>query len=141
MPCRMTSDAAAQRDPLSMKAQPRSRTAYKRPAASVAALLMFGQIMAASPARAQGADDFLRDINSIGIGNPSDSKNFDLVGFGNALCWRLYSGEAPARVVDSVISDSRSLGTAGLTPQQAQAAVGFAHTDLCPDAGAGSVAH
>jgi hypothetical protein len=101
---------------------------------------MFGHIVAASPARAQGADDFLRDINSVGIGKPSDSKNFDLVGFGNALCWRLYSGEAPSHVVDSVISDSRSLATGGLTPEQAQAAVGFAHADLCPDAAAGTVA-
>jgi hypothetical protein len=102
---------------------------------------MCAHIVAAGPAQAQGADDFLRDMNSIGIGNPSDGKNFDLVGFGNALCWRLYSGEAPSRVVDSVINDSRSLGTAGLTPQQAQEAVAFARTDLCPDAVAGSVAH
>jgi hypothetical protein len=124
-----------------MKAPRRSRATRTGVGLSAAVLLMCAHIVAAGPARAQGADDFLRDINSIGIGNPSDGKNFDLVGFGNALCWRLYSGEAPSRVVDSVISDSRSSGTAGLTPQQAQDAVGFARADLCPDAGAGSVAH
>jgi hypothetical protein len=136
MPFRTANDAAAQTGQGSMKAAQRTWAKRKGTAVLAMALLTCAQIAAASPGRAQGADDFLRDINSIGIGNPSDPKNFDLVGFGNALCWRLYSGEAPTRVVDSVIKDSRSPGKAGLTPQQAQAAVGFAHTDLCPDAGA-----
>jgi hypothetical protein len=98
------------------------------------ALLGSGGVVAASPAQAQGADDFLRDLNGIGIGNPSDSDNFDLVGFGNAICWRLYSSEASARVIERLVTDSRAGGQAGLTPQQAQAALGFAVSDLCPDA-------
>jgi Protein of unknown function (DUF732) len=98
------------------------------------ALLGSGGVVAASPAQAQGPDDFLRDLNGIGIGNPSDSHNFDLVGFGNAICWRLYSGEARAQVIERLVTDSRAGGHAGLTPQQAQAALGFAVSDLCPDA-------
>jgi Protein of unknown function (DUF732) len=80
-----------------------------------------------------GADEFLYDINSVGIGNHDDPHNFDLVGFGNALCWRLYTGEAPAVVAESVFINSRT-GKQELTHDQAVAAVRFAHADLCPDA-------
>jgi Protein of unknown function (DUF732) len=99
-----------------------------------AALLGSGAIVAPSPAQAQGPDDFLNDLNSIGIGNPSDSHNFDLVGFGNAICWQVYTGEAPAQILQHLVTDSRSNTQGGLTPQQAQAALGFAVSDLCPDA-------
>ena len=101
------------------------------------ALLGSGGLAAAGPAQAQGPDDFLRDLNGIGIGNPSDSHNFDLVGFGNAICWGLYSGEAPAHIVERLVTDSRTDGNAGLTSQQAQASLGFALSDLCPDARSG----
>ncbi|ABK68274.1 DUF732 domain-containing protein [Mycobacterium avium] len=93
-----------------------------------------GGVATAIPARAQGADDFLTDINRIGIGNRDDPHNFDLVGLGNAICWRLYSGEAPGHVADELVTGSRSNGPAALTHAQATAAVGFARADLCPDA-------
>ena len=99
-----------------------------------AALLGNGVIVAPSPARALGPDDFLNDLNSIGIGNPSDNHNFDLVGFGNALCWRLYSGEPAAQIIDEIVTRSGSNTQVGLTLQQAQASLGFAVSDLCPDA-------
>jgi hypothetical protein len=106
-----------------------------------AALLGNGVIIAPSPARALGPDDFLNDLNSIGIGNPSDNHNFDLVGFGNALCWRLYSGEPPAQVIDEIVTKSGSNTQVGLTLQQAQASLGFAVSDLCPDAAPTQMAH
>jgi hypothetical protein len=106
-----------------------------------AALLGNGVIIAPSPARALGPDDFLNDLNGIGIGNPSDNHNFDLVGFGNALCWRLYSGEPPAQVIDEIVTKSGSNTQVGLTLQQAQASLGFAVSDLCPDAAPTQMAH
>jgi Protein of unknown function (DUF732) len=96
--------------------------------------LLGGGVAAASPAPAQGPNDFLDHLNSIGIGNRDDKHNFDLVGFGNAVCWRLYSGEAPGQVTEMVITNSRVGGGRELTRQQAEAAVGFAISDLCPDA-------
>ena len=63
----------------------------------IGALLGGGGVAAAIPAQAQGPDDFLNHLNSIGIGNHDDKHNSDLVGFGHVVCWRLYGGEAPAR--------------------------------------------
>jgi hypothetical protein len=100
---------------------------------AAAALLISGPITAPIPAQAQGPDDFLNHLNSIGIGNPADSHNFDLVGFGNALCWRLYSGEPRAQIIQEIVTRSRSNTQVALTPQQAQATLSFAVSDLCPD--------
>jgi hypothetical protein len=100
----------------------------------VVGALLGGGIAAATPARAQGADDFLNDINNIGVGSHDDPHNFDLVGLGNAICWRLYTGEAPSHVADNLVSSSRSDSRAPLTADQATAEVGFAVADLCPDA-------
>jgi len=100
---------------------------------AAAALLVGGPTAAPTLAHAQGPDDFLKDLNSIGIGNLSDSHNFDLVGFGNALCWRIYSGEPAAQVIQEVVTKSGSNTQIVLTPQQAKATLGFAVSDLCPD--------
>jgi Protein of unknown function (DUF732) len=54
--------------------------------------------------------------------------------FGHVICWRLYGGEAPGQITEMVITNSRSGGGRELTRQQAEAAVGFAISDLCPDA-------
>jgi hypothetical protein len=91
-------------------------------------------VAAAIPAQAQGPDDFLDHLNSIGIGNHDDKHNSDLVGFGHVVCWRLYGGEAPGQITESIIANSRSGGGQELTRQQAEAAVGFAVSDLCPAA-------
>jgi hypothetical protein len=99
----------------------------------VVGALLGGGVAVAGPAHA-GADEFLNDINSVGIGNRDDPHNFDLVGFGNAICWRLYTGEAPAQIADSVFANSRTGEQANLTHDQSDAAVRFAHADLCPDA-------
>lgn len=93
-----------------------------------------GAVAAAIPAQAQGPDDFLDHLNSIGIGKHDDKHNSDLVGFGHVICWRLYGGEAPGQIIEMVITNSRSGGGPELTRQQAEAAVGFAISDLCPDA-------
>jgi hypothetical protein len=100
----------------------------------IGALLVGGGVAAASPAQAQGPDDFLDHLNSVGIGNHADTHNSDLVGFGNVICWRLLGGEAPGQITEMVITNSRFGGGRELTRQQAQAAVGFAISDLCPDA-------
>jgi hypothetical protein len=100
---------------------------------AAAALLVGGPLVASTPAHAQGPDDFLKHLNGIGIGNPSDSHNFDLVGFGNALCWRLYSGEPSAQIIQEIVTKSGSNTQVALTPQQAKATLGFAVSDLCPD--------
>ena len=96
--------------------------------------LLGGGVAAAIPAQAQGPDDFLDHLNSIGIGNRDDKHNSDLVGFGNVICWRLYGGEAPGQITEMVVTNSRSGGGRELSSQQAEAAVGFAISDLCPDA-------
>jgi hypothetical protein len=96
--------------------------------------LLGGGVAAAIPAQAQGPNDFLDHLNSIGVGNRDDKHNFDLVGFGNVVCWRLYGGETPGQLTEMVITNSRSGGGPGLTRQQAEGAVGFAISDLCPDA-------
>jgi Protein of unknown function (DUF732) len=96
--------------------------------------LLGGGVAAAIPAQAQGPYDFLDHLNSIGIGNRDDKHNFDLVGFGNVICWRLYGGETPGQITEMVITNSGSGGGPELTHQQAEAAVGFAISDLCPDA-------
>jgi hypothetical protein len=96
--------------------------------------LLGGRVAAAIPAQAQGADDFLNDINGIGVGSHDDPGNFDLVGLGNAICWRLYTGDTPGHVADDLVAKSQSDSRAPLTPVQASAEVGFALTDLCPDA-------
>jgi Protein of unknown function (DUF732) len=83
---------------------------------------------------AQGPDDFLSHLSSIGIGNHDGKHNSDLVGFGHVICWRLYGGEAPGQITEMIIANSRSGGGPELTRQQAEAAVGFAISDLCPDA-------
>ena len=93
-----------------------------------------GGVAAAIPAQAQGPNDFLDHLNSIGIGNRDDKHNFDLVGFGNVICWRLYDGETPGQITEMVITNSRSGGGPELSRQQAEAAVRFAISDLCPDA-------
>jgi Protein of unknown function (DUF732) len=93
-----------------------------------------GAVAAAIPAQAQGPDDFLDHLNSVGIGKHDDKHNSDLVGFGHVICWRLYGGEAPGQIIEMVITNSRSGGGPELTRQQAEAAVGFAISDLCPDA-------
>jgi hypothetical protein len=100
----------------------------------IGALLGGGGVAAAIPAQAQGPDDFLDHLNGIGIGNRDDKHNSDLVGFGHVICWRLYGGEAPGQITEMVITNSRSGGGRELTRQQAEAAVGFAISDLCPDA-------
>ena len=96
--------------------------------------LLGGGVAAAIPAQAQGPDDFLNHLTSIGIGNHDDKHNSDLVGFGHVICWRLYGGETPGQITEMVITNSRSGGGPELTRQQAEAAVGFAIADLCPDA-------
>ena len=102
--------------------------------------LLGGGVAAAIPAQAQaqaqaqGPDDFLDHLNSIGIGNHDDKHNSDLVGFGHVVCWRLYGGEAPGQITEMVITNSRFGGGRELTRPQAEAAVGFAISDLCPDA-------
>jgi hypothetical protein len=96
--------------------------------------LLGGGVAAAIPAQAQGPDDFLSHLNSIGIGNHDDKHNSDLVGFGHVICWRLYGGEAPGQITEMIITNSRSGGGPELTRQKAEAAVGFAISDLCPDA-------
>jgi hypothetical protein len=93
-----------------------------------------GGVAAAIPAQAQGPDDFLNHLNSIGIGNHDDKHNSDLVGFGHVVCWRLYGGEEPEQMTENIIANSRSGGGRELTRQQAEAAVGFAISDLCPAA-------
>lgn len=100
---------------------------------AVVGAVLVGGIGSAGRAHA-GADEFLNDLNSVGIGNRDDPHNFDLVGFGNAICWRLYSGEAPAQIAESVFTNSRTGKQAELTHDQADAAVRFALADLCPDA-------
>jgi hypothetical protein len=95
--------------------------------------LLSGGIISAGPAHA-GADEFLSDLSSVGIGSRDDPHNFDLVGFGNAICWRLYTGEAPAQIAESVFTNSRTGKQAELTHDQSDAAVRFAFADLCPDA-------
>ena len=105
-----------------------------RTAIVIGALLGSGGVAAAIPAQAQGPDDFLDHLNSIGIGNRDDKHNSDLVGFGHVICWRHYGGEAPGQITEMVITNSRSGGGRELTRQQAEAAVGFAISDLCPDA-------
>jgi hypothetical protein len=100
----------------------------------VVGAVLGGGVAAATPAQAQGPDDFLNDVNSIGIGSRVDNHNSDLVGFGDVICWRLYSGEARGRIAATVVTGSRSGGRAGLTQEQADAAVGFAIADFCPDA-------
>jgi hypothetical protein len=100
----------------------------------VVGALLGGGVAAAIPAQAQGPDDFLNDLNNIGIGNRDDKHNFDLVGFGNVICWRLYNGEAPGQIAEMVFTNSRTGVQAELTHDQADATVRFAVTDLCPDA-------
>ena len=93
-----------------------------------------GAVAAAIPAQAQGPDDFLDHLNSVGIGKHDDKHNSDLVGFGHVVCWRLYGGEAPGQITENIITNSRFGGGQELTRQQAEAAVGFAISDLCPAA-------
>jgi uncharacterized protein DUF732 len=100
----------------------------------IGALLGGGGLAAAIPAQAQGTDDFLNHLNSIGIGNHDDKHNSDLVGFGHVVCWRLYGGEEPEQITENIIANSPSGGGRELTRQQAEAAVGFAISDLCPAA-------
>jgi hypothetical protein len=105
-----------------------------RAALVIGALLVGGGVAAAIPAQAQGPDDFLDHLNSVGIGNHDDKHNSDLVGFGNVICWRLYGSEAPGPITENIITNSRFGGGRELTRQQAEAAVRFAISDLCPDA-------
>ncbi|HME75664.1 MAG TPA: DUF732 domain-containing protein [Mycobacterium sp.] len=100
----------------------------------IGALRGGGGVAAAIPAQAQVPDDFLDHLNSVGIGSHDDKHNSDLVGFGNVICWRLYGGEAPGQITEMVITNSRFGGGRELTRQQAEAAVRFAISDLCPDA-------
>jgi hypothetical protein len=111
----------------------RTHLTFSRCALAVGAILG-GGVAAAIPAQAQGPDDFLNDVNNIGLGNRNDSHNSDLVGLGHVICWRLYDGEAPGQIADLVFSSSRSEGRAALGRDQATAVVGFAVSDLCPDA-------
>jgi hypothetical protein len=100
----------------------------------IGASLGGGGVAAGIPAQAQGTDDFLNHLNSIGIGNHDDKRNSDLVGFGHVVCWRLYGGEEPEQITENIIANSRSGVGRELTRQQAEAAVGFAISDLCPAA-------
>jgi hypothetical protein len=102
------------------------------------AMLLVGALLGCAiegtvPAHA-GTDEFLSDLNNVGIGNRDDTHNFDLVGFGNVICWRLYEGAATSQVAEMVFTDSHSGSREVLTHDQADAAVRFAHADLCPDA-------
>jgi Protein of unknown function (DUF732) len=99
----------------------------------VVGALLGGGIASAIPAHA-GTDEFLNDLNNIGIGNRDDKHNFDLVGFGNVICWRLYDGETAGQIAEMVFTNSRTGRQAELTHDQADAAVRFAIADLCPDA-------
>jgi hypothetical protein len=99
----------------------------------VVGALLGGGIAVTDPAHA-GADEFLNDLNSVGIGNRDDPHNFDLVGFGNVICWRLYGAQAPGQVAEMVFTNSRTGKQADLTQNQAEAAVRCAAADLCPDA-------
>lgn len=116
-----------------------ARTRRQPDFAPIAAVFVVGALLvtpiaAAVRAHARGPapDDFLNDLNSIGIGNRNDPHNFDLVGFGNAICGMLYDGDAPTQVAETLVA--KSPASARLTPDQAAAAVSFAVADLCPDA-------
>jgi Protein of unknown function (DUF732) len=95
--------------------------------------MLGGAIASAIPAYA-GTDEFLNDLNNVGIGNREDPHNFDLVGFGNAICWRLYEGQAQGQVTELVFTESHTGRQTALTHDQADAAVRAALADLCPDA-------
>ena len=105
-----------------------------RLSAVVAGVLLSGSVAAAVPARAQGPEDFLNDVNGIGIGSRDDKHNSDLVELGHVICWRLYNGEGHGEMAAALVTGSRSDGGAGLSPQQVSAEVSFAVTDLCPGA-------
>jgi hypothetical protein len=94
--------------------------------------LLGGGVAAGIPAQAQGADDFLNDINGIGIGSHDDPRNFDLVGLGNAICWRLYTGEAAGHIADNLVNSSRSDSRPALTPRSGRCRSGFCHSRLVP---------
>jgi hypothetical protein len=93
-----------------------------------------GGVLAVPPAQAQGPEDFLRDVNSIGIGSPDDRHNSDLVGLGHVICWRLIGGEARGAIAEMLSASVPSAGQPRLTDNQADATVDFAIADLCPDA-------
>lgn len=95
---------------------------------------MLGCGAAPAPAHAQGPDDFLNDINNIGIGNHDDRRNSDLVGLGHVICWRLIGGESRGQIAEMLFASGPSAGQSALTHAQSDAAVGFAIADLCPDA-------
>jgi hypothetical protein len=73
-------------------------------------------------------------LSMIAANVAPDPHNFDLVGFGNAICWRLYEGEAPSQIAESAFNESRNGKQAGITHDQADVAVRSAKADLCPDA-------
>jgi hypothetical protein len=97
--------------------------------------LLGGGVAAAIPAQAQGPYDFLDHLNSIGIGNRDDKHNFDLVGFGNVICWRLYGGETPGQITEMVITNSR--WRFGTHPSTGRSRGGICHVRPMPGCSTG----
>ncbi|MCV7379673.1 hypothetical protein BST11_12840 [Mycobacterium alsense] len=87
----------------------------------------------APPAQAD-ATSYLNHLHSAGI-RDYDRGDDGLLQVGQKLCNQITYGASPAELVGLALQHSdATLGPNGLTPEQANALVGYAIVDLCPGA-------
>jgi Protein of unknown function (DUF732) len=99
--------------------------------AMISGALLFAGIIWAAPAQAD-ANSYLTDLRNAGIRD--DGGDAALLQTGWKLCTQVSYGVSPQQLVSLAVqrSDARH-GANGLSPEKANALVGYAIADLCPN--------
>jgi hypothetical protein len=101
--------------------------------AAITGPLLIAGIACAAPAQAD-ATAYLNHLHNVGI-HDVEGGDAALLRVGQKLCNQMSYGVPPADLVGMALRRSDAvLGANGLTPDQADALVGYALADLCPDA-------
>lgn len=99
--------------------------------ALIGGLLPTAAVIWADPASADTAS-YLTDLHNAGI-HAVQGGDAELVQVGQKLCYEMRSGATPLQLSALALQRSNSsLGANGLSPDQANALVGYARADLCP---------
>ncbi len=85
----------------------------------------------ANPGLRPGEQDYIHNLESIGIFSRSDPTNVNLVRIGKNVCADLAMGASPEQVAATLYAESNTK-SAGISRTQSAQLVQYAQHDLCP---------